>query len=203
MRRVAGRLCMVLGIVMVTSAGFLFAYNKYEASQADLSAQVALARIQALIDDNKSTSPQLVGSEALPLVSVDIDGYGYIGYLAISSLDLKLPVMDRWDYTRLRLAPCRQCGDTTDNLVIAGHNYKHHFGSLKSIEVGALVQFIDMSGNVRNYEVETVETIGFGDADKVKDSEWNLVLYTCTYTGRNRIMVGCKKIPAPLSFSLA
>ena len=68
---------------------------------------------------------------------VDIDGCGYVGYLAIPALSLQLPVMADCDLTRMRIAPCRQFGSTwTDDIVIAGHNYQKHFGEIQTLRAG-------------------------------------------------------------------
>lgn len=53
--------------------------------------------------------------------------------------------MSEWDCSRLRIAPCRHFGSSrTDDLVIAAHNYKNHFGSLASLAVGTEIFFTDM-----------------------------------------------------------
>ena len=66
-----------------------------------------------------------------------INGYDYIGVLEIPALNLTLPIMADWDYDRLKIAPCRQFGSVeTNDLVIAGHNYKTHFGYLDQLQVG-------------------------------------------------------------------
>lgn len=202
MRRKVGRLCMVLGLAMVLSAVFLFAYNKNEAFYAAQGAASILENVKTtIVKDDTSFKAPLPPPGPVPvkpgahiLHSVEIDGYGYIGYLSIPDLGLELPVMDEWDYARLKIAPCRQCGETTDDLIIAGHNYERHFGLLKTLAEGAPVRFTDMGGNVTDYEVKTIETVTPVNADKIPGSKWNLVLYTCTYSGYERIVVGCDRV---------
>ena len=125
---------------------------------------------------------------------VEIDGYGYIGYLFIPDLNLELPVMDQWDYSRLKKSPCRYYGSTKkDNLVIAAHNYKSHFRYLSQLKPGALVMFADMEGNKHTYTVTVVEVLQPTDTEKVKDTGDDLILYTCIYSGTQRIVVRCSK----------
>jgi len=125
---------------------------------------------------------------------VDIDGCGYVGYLAIPALSLQLPVMADCDLTRMRIAPCRQFGSTwTDDIVIAGHNYQKHFGEIQTLRAGDAVQFTDMDGNEIAYLVREIRLVNPGDADKAKNSGYDLVLYTCTYGARYRVLVCCSR----------
>ena len=130
--------------------------------------------------------------EELKMVIKEIDGYGYIGYLSIPALQLDLPVMSEWDYGRLKISPCRYYGSTkTDNLVIAAHNYRFHFGYLGHLKIGDTVVFTDMESEKHIYQVTSVEQLMPTDVDKVKDSGDDLILYTCTYGGAKRITVRC------------
>lgn len=126
--------------------------------------------------------------------TVVINGYAYVGYLELPTLELKLPVMSKWDYTRLQIAPCRQFGSSrTDDLVIAAHNYQNHFGRLKELVVGDAVTFTDIEGIVNTYSVERVETLNPTEVDAVQNSDHDLVLYTCTKGGKTRVTVFCDR----------
>ncbi len=123
-----------------------------------------------------------------------IDGYGYIGYIHIESLDITLPIMSKWDYDRLDMAPCRQFGSVkTDDLVIAAHNYVHHFGPLRRIKPGAFVVIVDMEGKTHTYQVKKVDTLNPTEVDAVQNSGYDLVLYTCTLGVNKRITVFCDR----------
>lgn len=131
---------------------------------------------------------------AKEMTTVAIDGYDYIGYLSIPVLKLELPVMSEWDYQRLRRAPCRQFGSTkTDDLVIAAHNYPAHFGYLSQLRSGDLLTFTDMDAEVILYEVMVVDILEPTAVDKVRYSDFDLVLYTCTYGGEKRVAVFCDR----------
>ena len=136
---------------------------------------------------------------------VMLDGYEYVGYVEIPVLGLKLPVMSEWDYNRLKLAPCRQFGSSrTDDLVIAGHNYRRHFGYLKNLSAGDTVTFTDMEGILNTYRVAKIETLDPNQVDAVQNSGYALVLYTCTMSGKTRTTVFCSReetaapSPAPM-----
>ena len=127
--------------------------------------------------------------------TVEIDGYGYVGYLSVPSVGLELPVMAEWDYDRLKIAPCRQFGSSrTDDLVIAAHNYTSHFGRLSRVSAGDEVTFTDMEGIVNAYAVAAFEEV---NPTLVEDIERSghppPVLYTCTYGGKTRSAVFCTR----------
>ena len=124
-----------------------------------------------------------------------INGYDYIGVLEIPALNLTLPIMADWDYDRLKIAPCRQFGSVeTNDLVSAGHNYKTHFGYLDQLQVGDAVNFTDVNGKVTVYHVELTSILQPDDVDAVQNSGYPLVLYSCTYSGKTRLTVFCKKV---------
>lgn len=127
--------------------------------------------------------------------TANIGGHDYIGYLSVPSLGLELPVMSSWSYPKLRIAPCRQFGTTRGNdLVIAGHNYQRHFGTLSKLTDRDVIFFTDMEGEVTCYRVGTVDVIPPKSTEEVENSPWDLILYTCTYGGRTRVMVGAAQI---------
>lgn len=182
----AGTVFIVLGAVLICSALLLFAYNRWEAKQAGQAAEGLLAGVQDQIGQGKSDSDEM------PIVL--IDGYEYVGYISIPDLKVTLPVMADWDYTRLKLAPCRQFGSSrTDDLVIAAHNYPQHFGRLKDLSPGAAVTFTDMAGVVNHYAVEEIVTRQPTDVAEVQESGYDLVLYTCTYGGKTRVVTYCNR----------
>lgn len=180
-RNKIGVVCMIAGAVLISSALLLLIYNNSDNKRAEASAQSLLADVKGVILDDQMSETKEIN--------------GYIGYLSIPSLNLELPVMSEWDYDRLKSAPCRQFGSVeNDDLVIAGHNYRSHFGSLSQLCTGDLVQFTEMNGKTIHYSVETINVITPDSTEEVQDSVWDLILYTCTYNGLNRIMVGGKRI---------
>ena len=143
-------------------------------------------------DASKILAPTPLDPE-MPVVV--LDGYEYVGYVEIPALGLKLPVMSEWDYTRLKVAPCRQFGSSrTDDLVIAAHNYENHFGRLKELSEGDTVIFTDMEGIVNTYSVKKIETLNPNEVDAVQNSGYALVLYTCTKGGKTRVTVFCDRV---------
>ena len=122
----------------------------------------------------------------------DLDGVACIGVLEIPAIDLKLPVLSEWSYPLLKKAPCRYSGSAyLDNLVIAAHNYRTHFGKLKELETGDEVIFTDAAGNRFEYKVAVVEALTPQSVEDMTSGEWALSLFTCTLDGKNRVTVRC------------
>lgn len=193
---------VAVGAVLILSALLLFFYNCQEDVQAGQEAESLLENVEAVIEANKRKAADtgnqpgddLSAAPDSQISGAMLDGYEYAGYIEIPVLGLKLPVMSEWDYNRLKLAPCRQFGSSrTDDLVIAGHNYKRHFGYLKNLSAGDTVTFTDMDGIVNTYCVAKIETLDPNQVDAVQNSGYALVLYTCTMSGKTRTTVFCSR----------
>lgn len=208
-KRRLGSAFVVMGAVLLIAALLLFLYNQKEAADAGEAAGAALNAIQEVVPDNTppmlvtgegtATEPVEATQESVPeptaLTVVEVDGYGYIGYLSIPGYELELPVMADWSMEKLQVAPCLQYGSPlTDDAVIAGHNFKQHFLALHTMEPGETVRFTDTTGYVIDYEVIERKKINPTDVYEVIDSEYDLILYTCTTGGGMRIIVCCNRV---------
>ena len=190
-----GTVCIVLGVLLMLAAGGLYAYNRYEDAHAGAEAQTVVQDLEEKVVEKTETAAESTPEEmTAELPSVFVDGYDYVGVLTIPALDLRLPVMQDWSYPKLKIAPCRQYGSSrTNDLVIAAHNYETHFGKIGTLAVGDEVRFTDMDGIDTYYSVQKVEVHEPTDVDAVKNSGYDLVLYTCTYGGKTRIVVFCDR----------
>lgn len=198
-----GVILLILGVVLIAAALLLFFHNEWEDHNAQQEAESLLEDIQSFIEDEAAPSTTEVPIEVTePEETLDpemptllIDGYEYIGYVSIPDLELELPVMSEWDYSRLKVAPCRHFGSSrTDDLVIAAHNYKSHFGYLKNLEIGAEILFTDMDGIENRYTLTRLETLSPDAVDAVQNSGHDLVLYTCTPGGATRVTAFCDRV---------
>lgn len=199
MRNKIGTFCMVMGTVLVLAALSLYVGNQREAEQAERAVDEIMPQLHELLEIPALEIP----TSGIPnpfdpaMTEVEIDGYYYIGYLSVPSLGLELPVMSEWDYTRLKIAPCRYAGSTkTDDLVIAAHNYARHFGTLTQLSVGDTILFTDMDNVVSRYEVVELETLEPTAIESMTAGEYDLTLFTCTYGGKSRVTVRCDRVDA-------
>lgn len=190
---------MVLGAALVLTALSLFLLNQREDKQAGASVEKILPqvidRIEAPITDEAEDIPTYPDPYDPAMTEVEIDGYAYVGYLSIPSLELELPVMSEWDYARLKLSPCRYAGSSkTGNLVICAHNYTQHFGPVRSLVPGDLVYFTDMDGVIWKYQVAAVDILKPTEVETMTAGDYDLTLFTCTYGGQSRVAVRCECI---------
>lgn len=199
MKRKIGIAFVTLGLALIFFSVALLFYNNYENRKAEKHSNEVIRVLIDIIDNNQTNETNETNEEIDPFDTemkvVDIDGYGYIGYLDIPEFNLNLPVMSEWDYSRLQIAPCRYYGSTkTDNLVICAHNYSSHFGYIEKLSPNSTIMFTDMEGTKQLYTVTSVEILQPTDVDMVKDTDDDLILYTCTYSGRTRVVVRCTEI---------
>ena len=153
-------------------------------------------------DDTMEPAPPVpTEPEAAPLPVVkempvvEIDGYGYIGFVGIPSQQKELPVMADWSYPKLKLSPCHFKGSMyTDDLVIMAHNYSHHFGTLQNLRTGDLITFTDMDGHTIRYEVVALDILEPSAVEEMTAGEFDLTLFTCTYGGKTRVTVRCGRL---------
>lgn len=123
---------------------------------------------------------------------------GYIGYIFIPSLSLRLPVQSDWNYNMLDISPARYSGSVyQNNMIIGGHSYITHFRSLRGIAPGARVNFYDAEGFSYEYEVEYVMSLNPNQGVILSDEEnedWDLTLFTCNTGGQTRCVVRCARV---------
>lgn len=189
---------MILGVI-ISSASVPFAVqNSTENRVAAQGAQAAVPKLQQVIAQNRSAAAtDSPSSMPQPTIAPNESSLSsdYLGLLSIPTLSLELPIFSEWSEDALKSAPCRQSGSIeADNLVIAGHNYADHFGRLKSLVVGDSLTLTALSGEAVTYTVNSIETLSPTQVDDVLNSDSALTLYTCTYSGQERIVVRCVRL---------
>ena len=208
--KLLGSALIGVGLLLMAAALFLTTRFQREAQEAGDSAAAVADALEAVISESLDAnlgqlSPVLsleqeyaAQMQIYPeMPTTQIDNYSYIGLISVPSQGIELPVMDIWDYTRLKVAPCRYSGSYFSNdLVICGHNYPHHFSPLKSVEVGADVYFTTVDGQIYHYTVIELETLKRYDVDILIDNStgWDLTLFTCHNGGGTRCVVRCARV---------
>ena len=206
MKHKLGNILMILGSVLILSALALFLCNQREASRAEQAVSDLIPQLHTAIE---AAVPESLPAPEAPAATaptaetepvstempvVEIDGYDYIGYISFPSLELELPVMADWDYTRLKIAPCRYAGSTvSDDLVIMAHNYTRHFGRLRRLTEGDSVIFTDAEGQSIAYQVVALDILNPTAIEEMTSGSCDLTLFTCTYGGKSRVTVYCNR----------
>ncbi len=138
--------------------------------------------------------PDYVLNPEMEMPTQAVAGVSYIGIIYFPTLNLKLPVIDVWNYKNLKIAPCRYSGSAySGNFVVCAHNYTSHFGKIGRLRIGDEVVFTDVDGNEFRYEVAELDSVKPTDVDSVTNEDWDLTLFTCTMSGKRRITVRCIK----------
>ena len=195
-----GAFCMAAGFLLVLAALLLTGYNVWDEGRAGDAADATFQALKFQTEEGREELPEYILPDYLvdprfEMPTVEIDGYDYIGYLDIPSMELSLPVMSEWSYPQLKIAPCRYAGSVyLDDMILAAHNYDRHFGRLKNLEGGELVRFTDVDGNVFDFSVTELELLWPEQTEEMLSGEWDLTLFTCTLGGRQRVTVRCDRI---------
>lgn len=189
-----GNIIMSLGIVFVAVAFIWTGYNIYCEKMAEKSSKQALSEMSLdVIDSSEDKIPDYIIDRDISMPIQIINGREYIGAVSIPALDIDLPILSEWSYENFRVAPCRYSGSAyKNNMILCAHNYRSHFASLKYLNQGDRVYFIDVDKNKFAYEVKSVEVIDRTAVDELNSGEWDLTLFTCTYGGATRVVVRCE-----------
>lgn len=170
---------LALGIGFILAAVVFCVFNIVEDNKAGELSQQILKEIEA-------QPPQQM---------MTVGGDEFCGIVVVDKLQIELPVYNKWDYKLLKNAPCRYSGEIYDNdLIIAAHNFKSHFGKLKNLELDDIVKFIHADGTVHNFVVKEISKLDGTDVSNMKSGEWDLTLFTCTKGGKQRVTVRCERV---------
>ena len=192
MRGKLGTLLICLGAVMVLAATALFSWNWRESNTAGELSDEVLPLLVEEIRERKDVPADPLSPQ---MTAVLIDGYEYVGFLSLPTLELELPVISQWDYPALKVAPCRYSGSLyQDNLIICAHNYASHFGKLKELQPGDIVLFTDMDEHVVTFQMVERETLNPMDAEGMEAGDWDLTLFTCTIGGQTRVTIRLERV---------
>lgn len=191
---------MVVGTLLVAAALALVLFNTREQVQAEEAVNELMPLLVEAINERQETA-QTEPTAANPAVDdremtvVKVKGYDCIGFVAIPALELELPVISEWSYSRLKVSPCRFTGTTyANNLVVMAHNYPRHFGKLSELSVGDTVTFTDMDGVQITYEVVALDILDPTAVEEMIAGDYDLTLFTCTYGGKTRVTVRCDRV---------
>lgn len=173
---------LTIGLLLLIAACGWYVYNTVEDNNAG---REALEILNKLEKSKKEASDS----------AIIIDGDAFCGTVVIDKLGIELPVFDKWDYKRLKTAPCRYTGSiATDDIVIAAHNYKSHFGNLKQLQIGDEIMFMGADGTQCYYEVKEIITLDSTAVTDMQSGDWDFTLFTCTKGGKQRVTVRCNRV---------
>jgi len=191
MKRKRAVFLLSCGAVCLIAALGLTGYNLYDEYRAESSAETNVTQLKTVIQDKAPEEQPILPEPQVMMTALELDGRDYVGVLEIPSLELSLPIQDEWSDRLLKYSPCRYEGTIYDGMIIAGHNYKSHFAKLKQLLPGDEVRFIDLDGNIWNYEIVVIDILEPYSVEEMTSGEFDLTLFTCTQGGSHRVTVRC------------
>ena len=215
----AQKVCFTVGITLLISALSLCLYNIREDKTGGEQAETVLQKIKTEVPAvseilSVSSPPEKkydlfaeYETESTPEEAViQVENDSYIGMIYIPELETELPVMSEWSYPNLKVSPCRYQGSyLEDNMIIAAHNYRSHFGRIGELHSGSEIIFTDASGKIWNYQVDNIETVSGTDISAMEagsDENWDLTLFTCNLSGQSRVTVRAVRMEESTSTTL-
>lgn len=173
----------LIGLMLIVCAMAVLLNNKKEDNLAKKSSDLVLPELKKKIEQTDTKNNR----------KPDLNEYD--GYIKIPKLNLELPVMKKLNLDNLKKSPCIYSGTAKDsNLIIAAHNYQSHFGKINQLEKGDKIQYTETGNITYNYKVTTKEKIQRNNTLQMQNKNCSLTLFTCDYTGKNRITIRCSKI---------
>lgn len=191
-------LFVMLGVCFLSFSIGLLMRNLVAERTAETAVQAQRAKIEKIIQ--KSTENEEKEEEIEQLFVEETSSKNTesapdaLGLLCLPTLNKTLPVHASWSKTLLKTAPCCYFGNISDGIVIAGHNYRAHFGDLSDLTAGDRVSLTALDGTIYEYEVVLTETIAGTDTEGMLTPDWALTLFTCTADGEARIAVRCERL---------
>ena len=188
MKKARGYIYIVIGILLIFIAAYIVRENLNESAEAGSASDENLVKVIEQMPDSV-----LPADFSGPMPVVDVEGRSFIGTVQIPSLGLLLPIQDEWSSDNAKVSVCRYKGSAYDNdLIVCGHNYVEHFGTLPDLTTGSEVIVTDMNGISFHYKVANIETLGAYDVEEMEAGEWDFTMFTCTVGGSNRVTVRCE-----------
>lgn len=219
-KNIKGRLLIIIGTVLLLAALSLVFYNNYRQRKSNEDMQSVLDDVKSQIvintqpsnedssnidaDDNGTNDfESVIGNvgnqdkEDYIEPSIEVEEKEYIGILEVPAIGLELPVMSDWSYEDLYITACRYSGNVAEgNIIIAAHNYRYFFGPIDNLNSGDIIIFTGADGSVYTYEVSQTDLVDGSDAASLKagSDDWDLTLFTCTWSGTSRLAVRARLI---------
>ena len=199
MPKKSGLVLIALGLGLVLLALALVGFNRAQNERARQAAQSLVEQIRQPPPPDPSAQPgSSAPADEQPPQPSALARQDCLGVLEIPALQKELPILSDWNDAKLKIAPCCQFGAAeTGDFVIAGHDYKSHFGGLDRLAAGDAVTFTALDGTEYHYQVGQCRILEPTETEAVQNSGYELVLYTCTYTGAQRIAAFCSQVSDP------
>ena len=197
----AGTILILFGAAALFAAALLTGNNLVEQRNAEKNTAELLSRVEqwSAMPEHEESGAVIVEAQPTESGTSVWDSYDVDGVLSIPSLGLELPILSEYSEELLKISPCIYRGlggSAPERLVIAGHNYKVHFGRLGQLGVGDEISYRSLDKVETRFKVTQLVEIDEDDAQLLNNGEWDLTLLTCNLDMSRRILVRCDIITA-------
>ena len=190
---------LAAGVLLLLAAALLAGKNLWQQHRAAQSAGELLALAEARLEQREDTPAPPEGGQEEAAAGEALAGYEVDGILTIPALELSLPVLADYSEELLRVSVCLYSGTGGENpqqMVIAGHNYRAHFGRLGQLQPGDAVTYTAMTGAQSHWRVARVEEISAQDPAALEQGGWDMTLLTCNLDLSLRLLVRLEQADA-------
>lgn len=191
------------GMLLIIFALALVFYNNFQDYSTNKQNEVILEVMEEKQEPDLSALYRQYPDMPMPIV--EIEGLNYVGSISAPSVGLNTPILASYDEQTMEVTPALYSGSAYQNdLLLLGHNYQSCFGKLAYLNIGDEIQFIDNHKNEFHYEVTNIFIAGEYEFDVIQaqEEDWDLTMFTCTWSGRERVVIRCalvKDVPAMMN----
>ncbi len=187
-KRLKGLGFLGIGMLLLLLAGGWYISNVLEDKKAGAYVDTVISKLDEVVSQENTSN-----MDEPPTIVVD--GEFYCGRIVIEKLGVELPVLAEWNYKKLKKAPCRYMGGIdTNDMIVAAHNYRSHFGEIKSLQIGDIIVFRDATDEIYQFSVTEIVLLDGSAVEDMTSGEWDFTLFTCTKGGKQRVTVRCERV---------
>jgi len=177
------------GLLLFTAFAVVITFQIGSHISADKCQEVA-TKIGELLPERKAGIPETYSNPNMPIL--EIDNADYVAMLEIPSLNVVLPVADKWKSDKYFNTPARFYGSAYNHtLIIGGKDYSHQFSFCDKIDNGTIINITDMTGTMFSYTVKTVERSENAAKNWLISNDYDLTLFCKDIYSSEYIAVRC------------
>jgi|GEM_PF-933703 len=192
MRKYKFPVLIILGVGLVIISLVLIGFSQISGYVGSVNGKETVAKMEELLPYRSAGVPLTYSNSNPNMPILEIDGTDYVAMLEIPTLDVKLPVADKWDSGKLYKASARFYGSCYDNsIVIGGTDSSYQFSFCEKIENGTTITVTDMTGAEFSYTVTQVDRSKKAHNEWLTNEDYDLTLFCQNTYGMEYIAVRC------------
>lgn len=190
MRKKKFSFLFVLGALMIVVSFSLIVSSQICKYIGNEKCQKIVEQMENLLPEESGGVTDIYSSPNMPVL--EIDDTDYVALFEIPSLNVKLPIANEWDESKLKISPASFYGSCYDNsMVIGGAGSSKQFSFCKKIENDTVITITDMTGTQFTYKVSLVERSKTAENEWLINDSYDLTLFCQNTYGMEYIAVRC------------